>query len=173
MQAGTIDKAMYYDAQPNGHYCGLFYYPSERTTPVYEAFRAFNVLHALGTAVESAAPDRGLAVVAAKGGSDKAILLANVANDSVTLRPAVAGAEGTVFRLYRVDPQHRGLDEDGAWKPGEELTVPKDGFVLLSTRDAKVVQAQGNVLSHALNGIDTSDSTPEQTPPATGAKDGN
>jgi hypothetical protein len=38
MQRAPIDKAMYYDAYPQRRYCGLFYWPSERTTPCYEAF---------------------------------------------------------------------------------------------------------------------------------------
>ena len=45
MQDSPIDKAMYYDAEPTRAYCGLFYFPSQRVTPTYYAFRMFNELY--------------------------------------------------------------------------------------------------------------------------------
>jgi len=79
MQDAPIDKAMYYDALPTREYCGLYYFPSLRVTPTYWAFRAFNELHRLGTAVGSrCAGQEGLHACAARGeAGDGAVLLVN------------------------------------------------------------------------------------------------
>jgi len=73
----TVSKAMYYDAYPQRVYCGLYYFPSQRTTPCWEAFRKFNVLYRLGNAVACRSNVPGLYVCAATDGTKRAILLSN------------------------------------------------------------------------------------------------
>ena len=79
MQYDCVDKAMYYDALPTRRYCGLFYFPTYKTTPCYESFSQFGELLKLGTAVRCHCDEEGVYVVAAKaeGRPERAILVAN------------------------------------------------------------------------------------------------
>ena len=78
MQDSPIDKAMYYDSEPSSAYGGLFYFPSQRTTPTYQAFIAFNRLYTLGRQAHVTAdvPD-DVAALAATDGKTGRILLVN------------------------------------------------------------------------------------------------
>jgi hypothetical protein len=126
MQDSSIDKAMYYDACPTRVYCGLFTFPGHRTTPCYEAFRAWNELSKLGAAVEAKCSAKGLYAVAAKNGEHRAFLVANVGEYDVSA--AVSAGDG-VFRLYRVDAGHSKLSDCGEWRSGT-IHIPANGFVL-------------------------------------------
>ena len=154
MQDGPVDKAMYYDALPSRAYCGLFYFPSCATTPTYEAFRAFNVLYRLGNAVKvSGCPD-DIFACAAEGGGDKAVLLSNIGGKTVQLLPQLKSAAGAVFKLYRLDETHRGLDFCGEWREGDRLTLSGNAFALLSTRDLVAPTSPSSPV-RALNGIES------------------
>ena len=74
---GSVSKAMYYDAYPQRTYCGLYYFPSQRTTPCWESFRKFNFLYRLGTAVYSVSHVQGVYVCAATGNGRNAFLIVN------------------------------------------------------------------------------------------------
>lgn len=126
MQTSSIDKAMYYDALPTRSYCGLFFFPSCRTTPCYEAFRAWNELAKLGTSVSATVEDNAVYAAAAKGGGKRAFIIANVGDSSasVTIR-----AEGAPYSLYRVDAEHARLTDGGQWMDGA-IAIPSNGFVL-------------------------------------------
>ena len=125
MQTSSIDKAMYYDALPTRSYCGLFFFPSMRTTPCYEAFRAWNELAKLGTSVPAAVEAQDVYAAAAKGGGKRAFLIANVgATAAVEIR-----AGGAPFALYRVDAEHARLTASGEWTGGA-ISIPSNGFVL-------------------------------------------
>lgn len=93
MQDSRIDKAMYYDALPSRTYCGLFYFPSGRVTKTYYAFKAFNELFALGTAVECGC--RGadtIFICAAKDDDGKgSALVVNLGAEERNLRLLVSG----------------------------------------------------------------------------------
>ena len=91
MQNSTIDKAMYYDACPTRVYCGLFTFPGHRTTPCYEAFRAWNELAKLGAACEVACDVKGLYAAAAKNGERRAFLVANVGEEGMLITPNAGG----------------------------------------------------------------------------------
>lgn len=73
----TVTKAMYYDAYPQRAYCGLYYFPSMKTTPCWEAFRKFNVLYRLGSNVPSKCGIPGIYSCAAADGKRRAVLLVN------------------------------------------------------------------------------------------------
>ena len=129
MQKTSIDKAMYYDACPTRSYCGLFYFPSMRTTPCYEAFRSWNELAKLGTSVPVSVKAAGVYVAAAKCGGKRAFLIANPGDAAVDVDVRATGADGAGFTLYRVDADHAKLTADGAWT-GSMITVPANGLVL-------------------------------------------
>ena len=126
MQTSSIDKAMYYDACPTRSYCGLFFFPSMRTTPCYEAFRAWNELAKLGTNVPVEGAGGGVYAAAAKGGGKRAFLLSNVGDGDVSVE---VRADGSPFALYRVDAAHGRLAKDGEWTGGA-IALPRNGFVL-------------------------------------------
>ena len=152
MQGTSIDKAMYYDALPTRSYCGLFSFPSMKTTPCYEAFRAWNELAKLGTSVEAKVEAKGVYAAAAKGGDAKAFLIANVGDGMAVCPQTATGAEGR-FTLYRVDAEHSKLTAAGEWSGGE-IALPPNGFVLalsgveLGGGSAKAVSPTG-----AVNGL--------------------
>ncbi len=78
MQHSFISKAMYYDAQPNAHYCGLFYFPSERVTPTYYAFKAFNELYKRRNEVKVKGCTKRCPALAAADEKSGAVLILNL-----------------------------------------------------------------------------------------------
>ena len=149
MQASSIDKAMYYDALPTRSYCGLFFFPSFRTTPCYEAFRAWNELAKLGVSVSAAVEGMSVYAAAAKGGGKRAFLIANVGDSavSVTLR-----AEGAPYSLYRVDVDHAQLTEAGSWTEGA-IAIPSKGLVLALSGGVLEGAEKAKVKQGAVNGL--------------------
>ena len=145
----SIDKAMYYDALPTRSYCGLFFFPSFRTTPCYEAFRAWNELAKLGTSVSAAVEGKSVYAAAAKGSGKRAFLIANVGDSaaSVTIR-----AEGTPYSLYRVDADHARLTADGPWREGA-ITIPSNGLVLALSGTLLEGAEKAKVKQGAVNGL--------------------
>ena len=133
MQAGPVDKAMYYDALPTRAYCGLFYFPSQRTTPCYEAFVAFNVLYRLGRAAPCASAAEHVYAVAAADGARQAILLSNYSWEKDMkprrIRLDIAGG-APEYALYLVDEEHARLTHVGACRNGDELELPEYATVL-------------------------------------------
>ncbi len=152
MQNTSIDKAMYYDACPTRVYCGLFTFPGHRTTPCYEAFRAWNELAKLGAAYEVNCDEKGLYAAAAKNGERRAFLVANVGNEEMSITPTAGGA---VFRIYRVDAEHDKLSDCGEWRTGV-LGIPANGFVLalsgFSLGDAPAVDRAPSLPANGLDG---------------------
>ena len=153
MQNTSIDKAMYYDACPTRVYCGLFTFPGHRTTPCYEAFRAWNELAKLGTAYGVTCDEKGLYAAAAKNGDRRAFLVANVGKEEMSITPNVGGG---MFRIYRVDAEHAKLSDCGEWHSGA-LSIPSNGFVLaLSGFALGDAPAVDRAPSSPANGLDGS-----------------
>ena len=149
MQKTSIDKAMYYDALPTRSYCGLFFFPSMRTTPCYEAFRAWNELAKLGTSVPVTVGAKDVYAAAAKSSGKRAFMIANVG----TAATAEIRAGGATFALYRVDADHARLTASGEWTGGA-LVLPSNGFVLAlsgTVLDGAVTTAMPK--SGAVNGL--------------------
>lgn len=139
MQAGSVDKAMYYDALPTRAYCGLFYYPSLRTTPCYEVFRAFNELYKLGKSVKSLSDDHHVYAVAAADGEKAAVLMTNysweVFEKTRCVKVGFSGGPDT-FRKYVVGEGNSTLTYAGEVRSGDILEIaPYDTILLLSGVD--------------------------------------
>jgi len=151
MQNAPIDKAMYYDALPTRSYCGLFFFPSKRTTPCYEAFRAWNELAKLGKAAGAKASDEGLYAAAAKGDAGKAFLIANTSGRDASV--AVSGTGGGKFALYVIDAANAKLAMCGEVGEGGTARVPAEGFVLGLSGPSLPGAAPAAVDNRSVNGL--------------------
>ena len=155
MQKSPIDLAMYYDALPTRGHGGLFFFPNIEPTPTYYSFMAFNELFGLGTAVACESSDDGVYAVAAKGGGDAAILLANITGSDRSLDMTIGGFDGKFLR-YRIAKGDRELAANGEWKAGERLAVPRNSVVLLTTRKVDVAAARSKSAKRVnINGLST------------------
>ncbi len=157
LQPSSVDSAMYYDALPSRAYCGLFYYPSGRTTPCYETFRAFNELRKLGTAVDCFSDEPHMYLTAAKGKDGaSAILAANYSwpGDAKTRRVNVSVAGGAkMYRKYVVDLGSPVLSCAGEWKTDEPLVLPAYTTCLLLAGCELEGAPEYKARSGALNGL--------------------
>jgi len=139
LQATSVDMAHYYDALPQRAYCGLFRFPSQATTPAYEAFRAWNELYRLGGAVKTDCSEAHFNAAAATDGKAFAVLLVNTferyyRNKERVVTPQVKGVpQGTVFTRYVLDGQHPRLVPAGYWRSGEPFEIGSLGVTLLAT----------------------------------------
>lgn len=120
----TVSSAMYYDALPTRAYCGLYYFPSLKTTPCYEAFRLFNRLYSLGTSVAVSVSGRSVYACAATDGRERALLLVNNRCEPVRIRLAIAGGA----KPFRADvtwlsEQHPNTDVGQRWHPDDALDM--------------------------------------------------
>ncbi len=152
MQNGPVDKALYYDALPTRGYCGLFYFPSQKTTPTYEAFCAFNVLYRLGTSVECKVEGEKLYGLAAKKDDRMAVMLVNRNDEAREVEVAAMGSD-TTFAVRLMDGEHSVLTEMGEWKAGDKITLPPYSITLLSN-EAYVAERKSGGVKTVGNGID-------------------
>lgn len=131
LQRSGVSLAMYYDAEPTRKYCGLFYYPSERTTPSYESFVAFNELYRLGGAVACGSGIPGVFVTAATDGTRQSFYVVNTSEaETRTFTPEVKGAKDA-FDVRILDGAHPKLTPNGTWSVGTPLTLPPQTLLLL------------------------------------------
>ena len=132
IQNSPIDKAMYYCAIPTGRYCGMFYWPSERTTPVYEAFVAFNELYRRKTAFAATSDVPGVYALAAKSATaGEAVFLCNTLKETRDVDLVVAGSALRRFSIRRIDDGHRKLSPDGFYMVGGGISLPPSSITLL------------------------------------------
>ena len=126
----TVSCGMYYDALPTRSYCGLYYFPSLKTTPCYEAFRLFNRVYRLGTAATVSFPRKGVYACAAMRDAARAVLLVNNRSSSVALSPVMVGVEAEKpWRVTLLSEKVSGTAAD--WTPDVPLTLPALSLVLL------------------------------------------
>ena len=132
MQRAPVDKAMYYDAYPQRRYCGLFYWPSERTTPCYEAFVAYNRLFVLGRCAETKSDEAGVHACAATDGSKRVLLLVNNTGERKIVRPSITlpkGVGGTFAGriVHETSPVPSPIDP---FVSGDPVVMPPYSFVI-------------------------------------------
>ena len=101
MQSSCVDKAMYYDALPTRSYCGLYYFPTIKTTPCYESFAQFGELLKFGNAVRCRSGEDNVYAVAAKSADrpECAILLANYSAEAKEFDLDVKGGKFAEKRI--------------------------------------------------------------------------
>jgi len=141
MQRKPIDIAMYYDALPTRGHGGFFFFPNIEPTPTYYAFMAFNELYSLGSSVACSVEGDGLYVLAAKGGDDRAVLLANIGNSDAELTPTIVGGPRG-YRRYRIAKGDRELEEAGYCRVTDKISLPAHSVLLLTTRQVDVAAAR-------------------------------
>lgn len=158
MQHSSIDSAMYYDALPTRCYCGLFYFPSGRVTPCYYAFKAFNELYKLGTEAEAVSDQAQIYTLAAKSEKGKAFFVVNNGTEEQKVPLVLNGTGDAVFRQFRLDADHRELQETGILD-GAEITLPGRSlqlFLCCNEENAETAES-GNSSEQAFHaGLDSS-----------------
>ena len=117
----------YYDARVGSSvYGGLFNPITFGPFCAYYAFYAFGALYALGTETACACDAPGVYAMAAAGGADRAVLVANTNGEAVTLKADLPGD----LRLYLIDSGHM-LAE--APRTGDALTLAGYQTALLTS----------------------------------------
>ena len=132
MQDSPVDKAMYYDALPERCYCGLYYFPSQKVTKTYYAFKAFNELFKLGNAVASGCQGvEELYVGAATDGCGKgAVLIVNRKAETRDVPLAVVGGNG-VPSCFLLDSSHLLTETNYLLTAAGTIKLPPLSVVLL------------------------------------------
>ena len=133
MQHSPIDKAMYYDALPTRAYCGLYEFPSKRTTKTFAVFKAFNELYQLGNAIDTAPnPEKDLYVLAAKNsdGSKGKMLLVNRRISGVVVKMQLTGMTKAVSA--------RRIDSFRTLEPGN--IIQSNGAIVLAPQSVIIVE---------------------------------
>ncbi|MBQ8755459.1 MAG: hypothetical protein IJZ19_10545 [Lentisphaeria bacterium] len=129
----SIDKAMYYDATPTRCYGGLYFFPSERVTPTYYSFKAFNSLYQRKNEVPVKIIGRAAAVLAAADENSAAMMAANPGTREVRLDCSITHAPGRAR----------------AWITDETRTFEKIRFekdMILPPHSVLLVEWNGKVL---------------------------
>ena len=109
MQTAPVDLAMYYDACPTRTFCGLFDLvakTADTRTTTYFAFRMWNTLYRLGSAVACSADRDDFGVAAAAKDGRKALILANNSERARTVDLRMTGADGEPFEVFLLDDEH-------------------------------------------------------------------
>lgn len=128
----TVSCGMYYDALPTRAYCGLYYFPSLKTTPCYEAFRLFNRVYRLGTTVQTSIHGTNIYACAAAKGESRAILLVNNRETAATLVPAITGADtAKPWRVTVLSAESPKTSSTPDWISGSPLKLPSLSLILL------------------------------------------
>lgn len=135
MQKSSITKAMYYDALPTRCYCGLYYFPSQKVTRTYYAFKAFNELYKLGSEVEGVCSGLdGVYVCAAKGDGDKgAVLIVNHKNTTQEAQLNITGISNNELSCLLLDRAHL-LTEITYLMSDGKIKLPPQSVLLLRLR---------------------------------------
>ena len=83
LQQLPVDKAMYYVANPQGAYCGMYYYPSQKVTPAYYTFKTFNSLYTLKNELAVSTETSPIAVLGAANDNAGAVMITNSKPEAV------------------------------------------------------------------------------------------
>ena len=133
LQKAPCDMALYYDAFPARIYSGLYMNPEYTVSKTYYAFKAFNALYELGTAVhtEVSGEETGIFAVAAQNGEGRqgALLISNRERRKRNLRLKVIGM--TLVQRILVLDANRVLTEVNWLLKDGILTMPPQSVMLL------------------------------------------
>ncbi len=134
MQYAPVDKAMYYNANPTSAFCGLYYFPTQKTTPNYFSFLAFNVLYRLGTACKVIPFDDTRVLCAAKNEKDAAILVSNFNAAPCDVKLNIKRHDFSRAQTFLIDMNHRFEEIRGIFSGGVLKMTPYS-VVLLTSGD--------------------------------------
>ena len=104
MQKTSTDMCMYYDAQINTIYCGLFDFDRHDIHKAYYAFYAFGELYHLGEEVFNESSAKKVYTCAAKSGDTRALLVVN--NNDVSVSLEIDGLSCKDAKVYILDEEH-------------------------------------------------------------------
>ncbi len=128
MQKTAADMSMYYDANLNSGYCGLFDPVHRgRVFKAYYAFLAWGRLYRMGYEAESRTEAPGVYSTAASDGKARAILLANTSGKPVTISLSCGGT----WTAHAVDGEH---EWEECEMDGSGFTLPPYALRLLESR---------------------------------------
>ena len=104
MQKTSTDMCMYYDAQINTIYCGLFDFDRHDIHKAYYAFYAFGELYHLGEEVFNESSAKKVYTCAARSGDTRALLVVN--NNDVPVSLEIDGLSCKDATVYILDEEH-------------------------------------------------------------------
>ena len=131
LQNSDTDKAMYYDALPTRAYCGLYEFPSFKTTATYDTFKAYNALYKLGSQCQAEITEPKVKILAAGDGKDGAILIANHNAAPCTMQLEIKNAPQLKYCLMTDDNRR---SEPVAFN-GANLELPPYSLAIISSFD--------------------------------------
>lgn len=150
LQNIAVDKALYYDARPNGSYGGLYYFPSQAVTPTYYAFKAFNRLYALQEEVPVMENCDGIYAMAASNGDESAVLLVNNGKESKALEIGMCNFSGAM-KACIIDEAH--TFESIPLDLSKTVTMPPHSILLLESKQDILRSTDSNTTEVEFAGI--------------------
>ena len=133
MQNTPTDMCMYYTAQINSTYCGLFDPVKFDVFKAYYAFYAFNRLYELKTQVFAETDQDGVYVCAAAQGGKQAVLIVNNQDSSAdTVIDGLSEVQANKARCYVVDDENNFEISSSSFNPAKmSLHMSPYGIYLL------------------------------------------
>lgn len=121
MQNSPVDMCMYYDANENATYCGIFNPITHDVFKAYYSFYIFGQMYAMGTQCISQTDDENLYAMAAKGDGKKAFVIVNDSDEEKNVELSVVGANLSEGKAIAVDEEHFFDEIEG---PEKEVILP-------------------------------------------------
>ncbi len=128
MQHSPLSKALYYDGEPTRTYCGLFYFPSQKVTPTYYSFKAFNELYKRRHEVKVKGSTKTVLALASADENSGAVLLLNNGQKEQVIELDLQGWKPEKVILHRKDHVYKSAKR--LWKNGR-LTIPGKSLIVL------------------------------------------
>ena len=149
LQHLSVDKAMYYVANPQGAYCGMYYYPSQKVTPTYYVFKAFNRLYSLRNELAVDIENSSIAVLGAANDNKSAIMLANSKSEAVKVFFDFKNIPGEISAKI-IDSQHTFEKIEFT----ENFEMPPYSVLLLETNAESQNKTLNDVCGYTFAGLD-------------------
>ena len=152
LQQLPVDKAMYYAATPNSGYGGWYYFPSQKLTRTYYAFKAFNALYKLKNEVKTVVSNNKIVAAAAADGDQRALMISNSSMEEFKIKLDKEAFSGKA-EVYMISKEHIFDKVDFS----DEFIMPGRSVILIELNSAgqkkgKSVDIKGNFAG--LDGVD-------------------
>lgn len=126
MQNTPTDMCMYYDAQINSSYCGIFDPLKHDIFKAYYAFYVFNKLYVLQNQNECSVYGDNCYALAASDNGKREIVIVNNFDEEISIKLSVNDLQFNTLLLYRVDETH---EYDVTNENCDGFVIPAYGFV--------------------------------------------